>query len=160
MADGPGGPLKDSAGVVAPPPVIYLGGLVPAFAFDWVWPVALLPAVVQYAVGIPLIAFGLLVVMLAFRRFRQAGTRIEPHKPTTALVTDGLYGYSRNPIYVALTGIALGIGVAADNAWVLAMLAPTMVVMRYGVIAREERYLEGKFGDAYRRYKAAVRRWI
>jgi len=154
-----GGARKDSPGVVAPPPVIYLCGLVLAFALDWVWPIALLPAGVQYAVGLALIGLGLLAVLLAFRRFRRAGTHIEPYKPTTALVTDGLYGRSRNPIYVALTGIALGIGVAADNAWVLPMLVPVLVVMRYGVIAREERYLEGKFGDAYRRYKAAVRRW-
>jgi len=76
------------------------------------------------------------------------------------MVTDGLYGLSRNPIYVALTGIALGIGIAADNAWVLSMLVPTLAIMRTGVIAREERYLEGKFGAAYRQYKAAVRRWL
>ncbi len=160
MDRGTNGPVKDSPGVAAPPPVIYLTGLALAFALDWIWPVALLPAAVQYAVGLPVIVLGLAAIALAFRRFRRAGTHIEPYKPTTAIVTDGLYGRSRNPIYVAMTGISLGIAVAADNVWVVPMLVPILVVMRYGVIAREERYLEGKFGDDYRRYKAAVRRWL
>jgi len=160
MSERMDGPKKDSPGVVAPPPIIYLCGLALAFFLDWLWPIALLPAAIQVAVGFPLIGLGFLIVALAFRRFRAVGTHIEPYKPTTAIVTDGLYGVSRNPIYVAMTGIALGIAIAADNAWVVLMLVPTLVVMRIGVIAREERYLEGKFGDDYRRYKASVRRWI
>jgi protein-S-isoprenylcysteine O-methyltransferase Ste14 len=160
MSGQTGGTAEDSPGVIAPPPVIYLAGLALAFALDWVWPVALLPDAVQLAVGIPLIVLGLSVVVRAFLRFRRAGTHIEPYKPTTAIVTDGLYGYSRNPIYVAMAVISVGIGIAADNIWVLPMLVPTLAVMRTGVIAREERYLEGKFGDGYRRYKTAVRRWI
>jgi protein-S-isoprenylcysteine O-methyltransferase Ste14 len=153
-------PGKDSPGVIAPPPVIYLAGLALAFALDWIWPIALLPGAVQVAVGILLIVLGLSVVVMAFIRFRRAGTHIEPHKPTTAIVTDGLYGVSRNPIYVALAVISVGIAIAADNIWVLPMLVPTLMVMRAGVIAREEKYLEGKFGEEYRRYKAAVRRWL
>lgn len=160
MGDGTGGRTKDSPGVVAPPPLIYLGGLALAFALDWLWPIAVLPTTLQYAVGIPLIVLGFSVVALAFAQFRRVGTHIEPYKPTTAVVTDGLYAWSRNPIYVAMTGVTVGIAVAADNVWVLVMLLPTLAVMRTGVIAREERYLEGKFGDDYRRYMASVRRWI
>jgi len=150
----------DTAGVIVPPPLIYLAGLIVAFGLDWLWPVALLPDALQYVVGALLTGAGLLTVVRVFRRFRAAGTNIEPFKPTNAIVTDGLFAYSRNPVYVAMTGVALGIAAAADNAWVLPMLVPTLVVMRYGVIAREERYLESKFGDDYRRYKASVRRWI
>jgi protein-S-isoprenylcysteine O-methyltransferase Ste14 len=160
MSGQTGGTGKDTPGVIAPPPVIYLAGLALAFVLDWVWPIALLPVAVQVAIGIPLVGLGLAVVVLAFLRFRRAGTHIEPYKPTTALVTDGLYGVSRNPIYVALVAICVGIGIAADNLWVLPMLVPILVVMRIGVIAREERYLEGKFGADYRRYKASVRRWL
>jgi len=151
---------RDKPGVIAPPPIIYLAGLALAFVVDWFWPIALLPAVTQYIVGIPMIAIGFTVLVLVFRRFRQAGTNIEPYKPTTALVTDGFFRYTRNPVYVGMTGVAVGIGILADNIWVLPMLVPTLLVMRYGVIAREERYLEGKFGDEYRRYKATVRRWV
>lgn len=150
----------DSPGVVVPPPFIYLAGLLVAFGLDWVWPVALLPDTPQYVVGALLFGAGLLTVVHVFRRFRTAGTNIEPYKPTTAIVTDGIFAYSRNPVYLAAAGITLGIGVAADNAWVLLMLVPMLAIVRYAVIAREEGYLEGKFGDDYRRYKATVRRWI
>jgi len=150
----------DSPGVVAPPPLIYLAGMALAFGIELVWPVSLFPAAIRYPAGAGLIAAGLLVVALAFRRFRTAGTHIEPYKPTTAIVTDGLYGFSRNPIYVAMTVATVGVGILADNVWVFALLVPTLAVMRYGVIAREERYLERKFGDDYLRYKASVRRWL
>lgn len=146
--------------MVAPPPIIYVCGLALAFALDWIWPIALLPTTVQFAVGVPLIVLGFSLIALAFLRFRKAGTNVEPYKPTTAIVTDGIYGVSRNPIYLAMTVIAVGIAIAADNAWVVPLLVPTHVVMHIGVIAREERYLEGKFGEDYRRYKASVRRWI
>ncbi|MCH7795577.1 MAG: isoprenylcysteine carboxylmethyltransferase family protein, partial [Proteobacteria bacterium] len=77
-----------------------------------------------------------------------------------AILSDGLYGVSRNPIYLGLTAIYLGVGVMADAGWVAVLLGPLLLVMHFGVIAREERYLERKFGDEYLRYKASVRRWI
>ena len=78
----------------------------------------------------------------------------------TALVTEGPFQFSRNPIYLALTLIYCGIGMAADSGWVLGLVVPVLAVMRYGVIAAEERYLEAKFGEAYRHYKGHVRRWL
>jgi protein-S-isoprenylcysteine O-methyltransferase Ste14 len=80
--------------------------------------------------------------------------------PTTALVTGGPYRISRNPIYLALTLVYLGLALAWGSLWPVVLLAPLLIVMRYGVIGREERYLEARFGDAYRAYRAAVRRWI
>lgn len=150
----------DSPGVVVPPPFIYLAGLLAAFGLDWVWPVALLPDTPQYIVGALLFSAGAHIVVSVFRRFRSAGTNIEPYKPTTAIVTDGVFAYSRNPVYLAAAIATLGIGIVSDNAWVLLTLVPTLLIIRYAVITREERYLEGKFGDDYRRYKASVRRWI
>lgn len=153
-------PPKDHAGVVVPPPLIYLGFLALGLVLDYVWPVAGLPQTLQYVLGAVLIAAGLAVVILAWLRFRGAGTHIEPYKPTTAIITDGVYRFSRNPIYLALSGIYAGIGVALDNLWVLALLLPILLVIRFGVIAREERYLEDKFGEDYRRYRSTVRRWL
>ena len=80
--------------------------------------------------------------------------------PTTALVTKGLYSYSRNPIYVALTLIYLGLAIGAGSVWSVIFLVPTLALIRYGVIAREERYLERKFDGAYIDYRNRVRRWI
>jgi len=150
----------DNAGVIARPPLIYLGGLIAGFALDALWPVPQLPAVWQYAAGLALVAAGFAGMIACMSRFRRAGTRVETHKPTTALVTAGPYRLSRNPIYVSLTLIYAGIAVAADNPWALALLLPILLLIRFGVIAREERYLERKFGEDYQRYKATVRRWI
>ncbi len=150
----------DCPGVIAPPPFIYLGFLALGFGLDWIWPVAVLPEAAQYLVGALLIVLGLAVALASIRRFKAAGTNIPTPKPTTAIVTDGPYRYSRNPIYIGLTAVYAGIGITADAPWVLVLLAPLLLVMHYGVIAREERYLERKFGAEYLDYKASVRRWL
>jgi protein-S-isoprenylcysteine O-methyltransferase Ste14 len=105
------------------------------------------------------VAAGIATGIVGFLQFRRAGTDVRPDQPTTALVTDGIYRYSRNPLYIAQALIYAGIALAADSLWALALLVPTLIVIRYGVIAREEAYLERKFSDDYRRYKTAVRRW-
>ena len=151
---------KDRPGVIAPPPLIYLGFLALAFGLDSVWPVAVIPDRVQYPAGLALVALGMVIATLAVRRFRGAGTDFRTDKPTTALVADGLFRFSRNPIYIALSLIYAGIGLAWDNLWVLGLLVPVLAVIRYGVISAEERYLEDKFGEEYRRYQASVRRWL
>ncbi len=85
---------------------------------------------------------------------------MEPWKPTTTIIRTGPYGWSRNPIYVAMTVASAGIAILANSLWMLALLVPTVAVVHYGVVLREERYLEARFGDAYREYRASVRRWI
>jgi protein-S-isoprenylcysteine O-methyltransferase Ste14 len=158
------GPAKDTAGVIAPPPLIYAGVLAAAFALDWAWPLAMVPGglanPVQYALGAAVFAVGGIIAGVAARQFSRAGTSIPPWRPTTALVTDGPYRWSRNPMYVALTLAYVGIGVAGDNGWVALLLAPLLALMRFGVIAREEAYLARTFGDSYRDYTARVRRWL
>lgn len=151
---------RDNPGVIAPPPLIYLGFLVVGLALDYLWPVAPVAEGARYPAGFALIAVGLVMFALAVREFFKAGTSVETRKPTSAIVTRGPFRLSRNPIYVALSLVYAGIGFAVDSAWVLALLAPALVVMRYGVVAREERYLERKFGEEYLRYKASVRRWL
>ena len=150
----------DAPGVIAPPPLIFLAGILLGVALDWYRPGSFWPGAGRFAVAAPLILGGLLVAYLAYRRFRAAGTNVVPYKPTTAIVTDGLFALSRNPIYLAMVAVMAGIGLALDNFWVLVMLAPVLPVMHFGVIIREERYLAGKFGEEYRRYRNSVRRWL
>lgn len=150
----------DKPGVIAPPPFIYLFFLIFGLAVDFAWPLAVLPAMAQYAASVALIVPAVAILAATMRRFRRAETSFDVRKPATALLTDGTFRFSRNPIYVAMSLAYAGLAVAIDSPWVLAFLAPALVVMRYGVIGREERYLERKFGDEYRRYKATVRRWI
>ena len=94
------------------------------------------------------------------RRFLAAGTNIPPNLPTTALVVDGIYRRTRNPLYLGTTLVYLGLSVAAGSLWAIGLVVPLLWVINTGVIAREEHYLERKFGDAYRAYKARVRRWV
>ena len=83
-----------------------------------------------------------------------------PERPTTAIVSDGPFRISRNPIYLGFTCITLGCALWLNALWVLLVLVPVLFVVQYGVIRREERYLEGKFGGQYLEYKARVRRWL
>jgi protein-S-isoprenylcysteine O-methyltransferase Ste14 len=159
-ADGSG--ALDVAGVIALPPLIFLGFLAAAAVLEAVVPLPLLAAHAfpRYLAGAALAAGGFVMITMGTRRFLAAGTNIPPTLPTTALVVDGIYGRTRNPLYVGTTLVYLGLGVAAGSLWAIGLLVPLMWVMNVGVVAREERYLERKFGDAYRAYKARVRRWI
>ncbi|WP_158614491.1 MULTISPECIES: methyltransferase family protein [Mesorhizobium] len=98
--------------------------------------------------------------LMAARRFNAAGTNIPPTLPTTALVVDGIYRRTRNPFYLGAVLVYLGLGVAAASFWTIVLVIPLLWVINTGVIAPEERYLERKFGDAYRAYRVRVRRWF
>ncbi len=127
---------------------------------DYFRPVTVLPASVQYVAGFAIIALSGVIVASAVLQFRRASTSFSDFAPATHLVTTGPYRLSRNPGYVALSLLYVGIGVAADNLWIVAGLVPILIVMQYGVIFREEQYLERKFGEEYLQYKASVRRWV
>ena len=156
--------VQDRPGVIARPPRIAYLLLALGALLEWLWPLPLLPpgwpAAARWGGGSGLVTLGLIVMTLAIRAFRSAGTNVETPKPATALVTDGVYGRSRNPMYVALALLFGGIAVLADSGWLGLLLVLYVGVLRIGVIAPEERYLEGKFGDRYRAYRARVRRWL
>ena len=151
---------EQSAGVVAPPPLIFVSGLAAGFAAQ-----AKLPSVtVRSRARVPLGA-GLIVTGLAFSgtflaSFSRAKTPVEPWKATKAIVTTGPYKVTRNPAYLGMALAYSGIAIAAGAAWPFATLLPTLAVIDQGVIAREERYLEREFGEEYLAYKRRVRRWI
>jgi len=152
----------DVAGVIALPPLIFLGFLVVATVLEAVISLPLLGAyaITRYLVGALLAVSGFVLVGMGTRRFIAAGTNIPPNLPTTALVVDGIYGRTRNPLYLGSTLVYLGLSVAAGSLWAIVLVVPLLWVIHVGVIAREERYLERKFGAAYRAYKARVRRWV
>jgi protein-S-isoprenylcysteine O-methyltransferase Ste14 len=100
------------------------------------------------------------LLVLAVLEFKRSDTSPKPHKPTTAIVASGPYAVTRNPIYLAFTMIQVGIALWAGSGWMLAFLVPVLVLTHYGVIVREERYLERKFGDEYLNYRGRVRRWM
>jgi protein-S-isoprenylcysteine O-methyltransferase Ste14 len=158
-AEGQPRQTRGTAGVIAPPPVIFLGFLGLGFAFEWLMPGAELPGWVRW-IGAAVIVAGVALMISFEAAFKRVGTDANPYRPSTALATDGPYRYSRNPAYLGMATTYAGITLAAAAPWALLMLAPAVSVIHYGVIAREEQYLERLFGEDYLAYKRTTRRWI
>ena len=143
------------------PPFLYLGALLVGVAAQWLVDLRLpFEAALRWALGLILLGGGIAVAVAFARAFKRAGQDRNPNTPTPSIITTGLYRYSRNPAYLSLTAIQLGIGLLLDNAWIPLVLVPVLLVMHHGVILREEAYLQRRFGDEYSRYKASVRRWL
>lgn len=151
---------RDNAGVVAPPPLIFLAGLAAGFGLEALLPGGLLPAAARWVAGGAALLAGLALQTSFMAAFGRAGTSVEPWKPTTAIVTTGPYRLTRNPAYLGMALIYVGIALLSDAPWVLLPLPLVLAVIDRAVIAREERYLERKFGAGYLDYKARVRRWL
>jgi len=155
--------VKDHAGVIAPPPLLGLAALILGFALDWLTPLFVLDTLLGFSarmvVGLAVLAAGVVLPALAIRRFYTAGTEVNPYGSVATVVTSGVYHYVRNPMYVGLMLMTGGIGIAFASDWTLLMIIPLALALRNGVVLREERYLERKFGDEYRGYKSSVPRW-
>lgn len=150
----------DNAGVIAPPPLIFGVPLAVALYENRSNPLAVLqPRVAMFAgAGIVLVALGLMLA--AVIQLRRARTTLMPYKPTTAIVERWPYSFSRNPIYLAMAMAYAGVAIFFNTLWPFLLLPLVMLVMQRGVIEREERYLEQKFGSDYVDYKLRVRRWL
>jgi protein-S-isoprenylcysteine O-methyltransferase Ste14 len=154
---------KDNPGVIAPPPLIATATVVLGLLLDRLAPVYVIDTLLTFwprvVVGALVAVAGGALALAGERRFRAVGTNVPPWKPALYLATDGIYARLRNPMYVGLMLLVAGIGIALASDWILVLLVPTALVLHYGVVLREERYLERKFGEEYRRYKAKVPRW-
>ena len=150
----------DNAGVIAPPPLIYLGALGVGFTIDATIGHASLPSAVARPIGAALIAGGGGLIGSFVLAFGRARTPVDPHRPSEAIVTEGPYRLTRNPGYLGMALTYAGIAIASNKPWALVPLPVAVAVIDHGVIAREERYLERKFGAGYTDYKRRVRRWI
>jgi protein-S-isoprenylcysteine O-methyltransferase Ste14 len=150
-----------SAGVGFPPPLLYIAFLGLGILVSAWYPVHLLPPTLARMLGGVMLAGGIVLGPIwGIWTLRAAGTTIRPDKPSTKLVTDGPYRFSRNPLYLALTITYAGIALIANSIWTLLLLVPVTLIMSRFVIRREEDYLGRTFGEEYERYKANVRRWI
>jgi protein-S-isoprenylcysteine O-methyltransferase Ste14 len=153
--------MADTAQVIIRPPLAWGLAVIAGLALDWLVPLPFLPA------GVPARWLGAIVFVLALALFAwaivtvtRAGSNVPTNRPTTSIVESGPYRFTRNPIYLAMVLGLIGLAIAFDNLWLLMMLVPFVLVIRYGVVAREEAYLERKFGDVYRGYRSRVRRWL
>lgn len=155
--------VPDNAGVIVPPPLLVLAAVVLGLLLDYVAPAYLLGVLLSWGtriiLGIELIAAGLALIIIARRTFQAAGTHVEPWKPSTAVVTTGVFAWLRNPMYVGGTAALLGLAILLASDWMVVMTVILTLVLHFGVVKREERYLEARFGEPYRRYLAAVPRY-
>ena len=151
---------RDAPGVIAPPPLIYLAGLGIGFGLDALLPSASLPGWLAWSLGSVLLLGGLALAVSFVRAFRRTGTPVNPGESATTLVTTGPYRLSRNPGYLGMTLGYAGIAVLSGALWALVPLVPTLLLIDRGVIRREERHLERRFGEQYIRYRTRTRRWI
>jgi protein-S-isoprenylcysteine O-methyltransferase Ste14 len=151
----------DTAGVIVRPPIAWALAVLAGFALNWLMPLPFLPAELPAGwLGAIVFALALALVAWAISTMTRAGSNVPTNLPTTTIVETGPYRFTRNPIYLGMVLGLIGLAIAFDRLWLLMTLVPFALVIRYGVIAREEAYLERKFGDVYRRYSARVRRWL
>jgi len=151
---------SDSAGVRVPPPLIYLTGLLVGIFGGRYLPGSLPRGPWSIAAGFLIFALGFVVALSAIARFHNAGNDPNPNQPVNDLVVDGPFRLTRNPMYVGLALVYVAIALWTASLWALLLLIVVMLVIRYGVVAREERYMTRRFGEAYLDYTKRVRRWI
>ncbi|MBL8550857.1 MAG: isoprenylcysteine carboxylmethyltransferase family protein [Hyphomonadaceae bacterium] len=156
-------PKPATAGVIAPPPLLLVGALLLGLGLDRLWPlgfIARFPQPARYTVAAILLLASAYLLLSASGRFGRAKTARAPWVPTTALVVEGVYTHTRNPMYLGFFLILAALGVALASDWCFATLVLLVLTIHFGVVLREERYLEGLFGADYRAYKRRVPRYL
>ncbi|HEX9393986.1 MAG TPA: isoprenylcysteine carboxylmethyltransferase family protein [Gemmatimonadales bacterium] len=151
---------RDNSRVLLPPPLVYFAAIAVGYWLRGRDALPFVPAGLAQPVGAALVVVGVVLAISGAVTFRRAGTSPNPMKPSTTVVMHGPYRFTRNPMYLGMTVLTIGGAVWLNTAWLLILLVPALAVMRWHVIAREEAYLEEKFGEPYREYKRRVRRWL
>lgn len=152
--------ILDNPGVIVFPPLLFGGTLILGLLLHRLMPHSVLSPYVARSFGVLLIVVSIVIARWGQATMRKAGTNVNPYKPSLAIVTGGPFRFSRNPLYLCLFGMYVGISLLFNALWALLLVVPLFFVTDYGIVHREERYLEAKFGDPYRTYKAHVRRWF
>lgn len=150
-------------GVRFPPPILFVIGTALGWLLDRALPLpvsAAIPPSVRVFLGWAAVGLGGGVLGWAMLTFVRARTAIYPNQPAKSVVATGPYRYSRNPMYVALSAIMVGVGLLVDTTWIIALVPAVLTALTVLVIRREEAYLSSAFGDGYLAYKSKVRRWL
>ena len=154
--------MKDRPAIIAPPPLLALACIGIGLIAGYYKPLPFFPGptAVRAVVAIVLFMIAVILVVLSRRELVKHREHPNPYKPTSAIVTSGIYGLTRNPIYVGFHFVVLAVAVGANNAWLFLAAVVLFILLWFGVVRAEERYLSGKFGAEYDDYRRKVRRWI
>lgn len=148
------------AAVKIPPPLIAALVILSAYGLHWLLPLPISTSSLLKPIGYCIVAIALLIIIIAALGFFRAKTHIEPWKPTTSIISNGIYAHSRNPIYLGFCIACVGIGLILNSYWVILSFIPLAGLLYYLVIRLEEKYLQNKFGEEYLTYRQTVRRWL
>jgi protein-S-isoprenylcysteine O-methyltransferase Ste14 len=151
----------DIANVIVRPPIAWVIAVLAGLALQWPIPLPFMPVAVPAGwVGAAVFIVALALFAWAIATITRAGSNVPTNRPTITIVEAGPYRFTRNPIYIGMFLGLVGLAIAFDSLWLLLALVLFALVIRFGVVAREEAYLERKFGEAYRHYRSRVRRWL
>jgi protein-S-isoprenylcysteine O-methyltransferase Ste14 len=152
---------EHGARVRFPPPLVYVAFILVGAALAYAVPLpAPGPRYLSVAAGVAIVLAGLWLIADAWKLFRRTGQDPAPWKPSPELVLSGSYRFTRNPMYLGLTCIQVGLGIALNNLWISLLAAFSLLAVHFIAVVPEERYLAGKFGDSYRGYMIKVRRYL
>ena len=152
--------MTDNPKVIIFPPLLFLGAVISGTILQFAWPIRPCSTVPVRIAGAFVALAGIATVLASKRALSRAGTNVRPNKPTTAIVSEGPYRFTRNPIYLGASVAYIGVTVLLNVFWPIPALVPFFAVLHWGVVRREELYLENKFGEAYLNYKNRFRRWL
>jgi protein-S-isoprenylcysteine O-methyltransferase Ste14 len=153
-------PQEDRPGVPIAPPLLFVIPLLVSVVIEYFFPTVFVQGPIRWIAGVLLVACGIALNAAGFVTQRRAGTDPIPFNPTTKIVSHGLYRFSRNPMYIGFALWTLGLATLLNSMWALLAVPLGLILIDLLVVAREERYLERKFGEEYLAYKQRVRRWI
>lgn len=150
----------DHPDVIAWPPLIFLGCAAVGSLLHFIFPIRVMRYSVSLSLGVGLAVVSVSLGAWAVRAMAAAGTNIRPDRPALTIVRTGPYRFTRNPMYLSLCLLQLALGFVLDGWIALLFTIPLVLILHFGVIRREESYLEAKFGEQYLAFKRKVRRWI
>jgi protein-S-isoprenylcysteine O-methyltransferase Ste14 len=151
---------NNSPGIKVPPPLYYLAGFLSAYAINIYYPIPMFGHPLSVILALLFLLPSAVIGLCSLLEFRHAKTNLRPYKPSSFLVVIGPYRISRNPMYLSLTLLYIGLGLMLRIAWTFIFLPAVIFIMYVCVIRQEESYLESRFGEEYRSYKKRVRRWL
>jgi len=151
---------KSGASVKIPPPVVFILFMLIAYGLHDFSALGIGSLSYLLYIGLFFVSSGFTILLVASISFKRAQTNIKPWKPTTQIISSGIFAYSRNPIYLSFCLVTIGIGLMADSLWITLSFIPSIIAIYFIAIKKEEYYLEKKFGQDYIAYKEKVRRWF
>lgn len=151
---------KDHASVKIHPPILLVIHIAVAYLLGRFIVLSVAVSPLFRNIGLGLAGIGFLLGILAFYSFMKARTTLDPHGSVKTVVSSGIYRFTRNPIYLGMVLMLVGLPLTFGNVWGIPLAPIFIFLMNKLVIEHEEAYLEKKFGEGYTGYKSRVRRWL